>query len=502
MWKSSYSDIFSYVDDHEVFVKRGIFGKKLVNENNHRIVMPRKSKVKFMFTDNGVKLYVNGSELASETFDKIWFDSNNKKIMYASIKEKGTMKIDCSTGKHTPFCEDIRYNRTNAKYCIDMQGNILELHNDCTTTPTGLKKIEEHSDSVHIVCKDENGKYMVLDIITLKPIVDLGFEDGNVSCILINSAIGFDPTLRIVSNNRDHYLVDKNYEVLHSIKCDSVTKMNTENGPIKTVRCYDKERNKTTLINFDSISDKIIEIYEVNNLVCDIIMQNKKTYLITADQNNKMGIIDKDNNTIVPSKYDSINAEYIQSGKTGDSKYDYKNELLFTAENDHKKGLFDTEGKNILPCEYKDILLDKSFKLNDNYRFFAQNENDLYGVVNSKGKIEAEFVYEIPASVRYEKIGNKEVNSNLEYEQRQYEDALLLHNTKTNLTDYYVQYGQKCLIDENNADHQGYAPRTSTTEASKNKTRDPYRAVELGIKYGNMTAGVILESLEGDDKIF
>ena len=180
-------------------------------------------------------LYVSNSELASETFDKIWFDSNNPNIMYATVDEKGTMKIDCLTGKHTPFCSDIRYNLIDGKYCVDTQGNILKLNEDCITTETDLVRVEEKSDSAHMVCKNKKGNYVVLDITTLKPIIDKEFDSKDISCTHINQDIRNNPTLRIVSDKRDHYLVDKENKIIKAIRGDSVAKLGTGNHPKKIV---------------------------------------------------------------------------------------------------------------------------------------------------------------------------------------------------------------------------------------------------------------------------
>ena len=496
MWKSRYSDINSSSDE-KIKIKKGLFGKKVVNMQNEPIRLPKKSKVEFKIQDNGVKLYTNNSEISSETFDKIWVDKSNPNIIYASVDGKGTMKIDCTTGKHTPLCEDIRYNKTDAKYCVDMQGNILELNDDCTTTPTGLKKVEEHSDSAHMVCKDENGKYLVLDITTLKPIVNLGFEDENVSCTLINQSVDNIPTLRLVSSKRDHYLVDKNNEVLHSIQCDSFSKIHNYNGPIETLRFYDSERNKTTILNYDRVSNKITEMYEVDNLVEDIIIKDDKTYLITSDKNNKMGVVDKENNIIVPHKYNNLKAIELPTNKMiGYMEREY--ETMFEVENDDKKGIISEQGKEIVPCEYKDIKLDLSAKKDDSYRFFAENENGFYGVVGENNKIEADFVYKIGIKEFYQ-VGSKKYNDKMDAtSDKIYNSGLKLKNTKTGAYDYFSVYGNDCLIEAKDADikdmsHSSRRTKTKTVEVPKYSEDDIFfQGVINGAVIDNIPLGIML----------
>ena len=94
-----------------------------------------------------------------------------------------------------------------------------------------------------------------------------------------------------------------------------------------------------------------------------------------------------------------------------------------------------------MPCKYNKIDFELSIETKDNYRFFAENEKKLYGVINSDGKKEVDFIYEIGGIKSFYKVGDKKINDKAKWSSdKKYDSGLKLKNTKTGEYDYYLQH--------------------------------------------------------------
>ena len=169
--------------------------------------------------------------------------------------------------------------------------------------------------------------------------------------------------------------------------------------------------------------------FEVDNFVTDTYAFKAKEYYITTDKNEKIGVTDKNNKKIIPNKYENLSIQTVNQDK------------LICAEVDGKKGVYTLDGKNILPCEYKNIDFEESYKYEDKFKFLAQNDKDLYGVVNSNGKVEVVFKYEL---YTISKFYNNFIDKNSKEQKVQV--GLKLKNTTNGNTDFYVRNSENPIV--------------------------------------------------------
>ncbi len=106
----------------------------------------------------------------------------------------------------------------------------------------------------------------------------------------------------------------------------------------------------------------------------------KKNYGIVTKK-NKIGLVDKNNNIVIPFHYDSIEAGY-DNGK-------YINCLIVKKNN--KFGCINYQLKILLPCKYDEVVLKAEYKLPNSYEnykgySFAVNDNGAYFVIHQNGK--------------------------------------------------------------------------------------------------------------------
>ncbi len=481
---NSYSELNSH-KGYQVSIKSGLFGNKVVYRDTKKgIKMPKNSKVKIKPAESGVKLYVKGKELSPDIFYEIWF---RDQYMFASHGESGrTIKIDCLTGNHTPISEDIRTDYRGVNYCIDYDGNIFRINPDCTTIDLGLVRVNEDDHSVHMLCKKPNGKYILMDMETLEPIMANEFDNENVTCTLLDRTIDRTPILRFVSDGRNHYFIDKNYNVIKEVECDSVTVLNEY---VMAISCYDEKTNKSSILKFDLTTKELTDWFEVNNNALKIGRKDNQIYVITSDKNNKVGVVDEKDNSIIPNQYDSIENTELSSIQQDKNEFTTIKESMFCAQKDGKKGLFSMDGKNILPCDYKDFMIDFSYKLLDDYRFLAQDDKGNYGIVSANGKAETDFIYKLVHrdSVRdsISRVCSKTESEN--NGQKNYYYGLELKNTKTGGIDYFLQGAKNIIIEAKDADVY-YAGHESSEGVNSHKV-PRYTQDEI------FRAGVILSTV-------
>ena len=384
-------------------IKKGLFGKKLVSMGmkNNPIQMPRGSKVKVKIENDNIALYINNKLFNETQFDHFWFDEKKPNILYAKRgADDKIIMIDCLTGKHTPIAETIRNQGVNEPYLVDANGHILKINDDLTTTDTGLVRINESVGKLmsadNMVAKNANGKYVLLNPKTLELLIDKEFDNENIELALhIEGKYVNEPNLKVFSDEKDFYFLGKNDNLLGIFKADSISHFRSEEETIKTVRLYDKEKNITILIKLNTESNEIVETKQFNNLVCDYYIKDGKTYYITSDENRKMGVVDENDKQIIPNKYDTLEIKLMDSKESNNETINKESEKILWVEENDKKGIFSLDGKELLPCEYKEVVLEQSIKFNDTYRFFAQNKDDAFGVMNSKGEVEMDFNYKL-----------------------------------------------------------------------------------------------------------
>lgn len=105
----------------------------------------------------------------------------------------------------------------------------------------------------------------------------------------------------------------------------------------------------------------------------------------------RYGIIDKDDNIIVPFDYDWI-------GKVkGEFEERFAPEGLLVMRRSQYKGILDSRGSIIIPCEYEDVLLigEPYSEKNPNPQMcFIVKKNNLYGAIDLNGDVLLPSIYE------------------------------------------------------------------------------------------------------------
>ena len=144
-----------------------------------------------------------------------------------------------------------------------------------------------------------------------------------------------------------------------------------------------------------------------------------------------------------------------------------------------------------------------SVKNKDTYRFLAENENKLYGVVDSDGKIEADFIYEVGGVKGIYQVGSRKYNNNVKSRsEKKYNIGLMLKNTKTGEDDFYLPHEDNCVIDSKDADiyysaHENHSERTiQVPKYSDGEILS--QGLLNGIAIGNIPVGMMItESIMG-----
>lgn len=418
--------------------KKGIMGTKLFHEdkNTHKLTqikMPKKSKINLKVLDNYFMLFNEKEELAQDKFSEAYFDDSNPNIIIVRKNDRyySKMMVDCATGNHTPLLKSIEQD-----YCVDHNDNILKISKkDCSTSNTGLTRVNYDVREDFMLCKNQNGKYVFLNRNDLEPFFYKEFDNQDVKCTLkiYNSN---QLVLRVFTDKNQHYIVDNKQNILLKLNGDYVQEITTYNPndsrqKIQYFKCYDKEKNKTTLVKYNKTTDDIIETKVVDNDVQSIIINNDKTYLATYDKNKKTGLVDENNKVIIPHKYDSLKIRMIRS------KYYDDYHPIVESKLDNKVGVISLDGKTLLPCKYTEIDFSESRKYEDIFRFLAVDENKLYGVVNSNGQVEADFIYNHThyTAPFYDKGQNPAT----------YRHGLKLKNTQTGKEDFLTILEKDCV---------------------------------------------------------
>ena len=124
----------------------------------------------------------------------------------------------------------------------------------------------------------------------------------------------------------------------------------------------------------------------------------------------------------------------------------------------------------------------------------------MYGVINSDGKIEADFIYKVGDYVKtFHQVGSKKYNNSVKAtSDKKYDSGLMLKNTKTGKNDYYMQHEENCLIDSGDADiyysgHESRRTKTTTVQVPKYSEEDKFvQGIINGAVIDNIPLGMML----------
>lgn len=329
---------------------------------------------------------------------------------YGIINEFTQELIDCKYDEINDFTDSgYAIVKANSKYgVINSQGEEI--------LPTQYKQIadlEYFLDCEKIAILTKNLELQLYDLKTKNitnlgkiDSLDLNFDELNESLnssydyitnkFLSISAFNGDTALGTNKNNQP-ILVDKNLNIIKTFTYDN----------IDYIRYTIRDNSAISIENL---------IYEYYNYSQNIEIQINTDYFI-ACKDEKYGVIDVNENTIIECIYDQIipiNNQYLLVNK--DTKYgiiDYKgNEILSIEydfittyksneyaiiEKDSLYGITDSNGKQIIDFQYDDVK-----DIQDQYIIVEKNSK--YGVINFDGDILIDIIYESLEYTEYETI--------------------------------------------------------------------------------------------------
>ena len=150
---------------------------------------------------------------------------------------------------------------------------------------------------------------------------------------------------------------------------------------------FDKAKNRSFAYRYSPVSNKLIKVGTYTNEVIEHVTYKGKHYIITRDGNKKLGLVDKNNNVLIQNSHDAISLKLIDSKPFIEVKR--------KDSSGNTVGLYDPErGEFMLPPIYREIHYTISAEAQAGlYKFFVKDKNGLWGVVNSKNKVELPFMY-------------------------------------------------------------------------------------------------------------
>ena len=132
---------------------------------------------------------------------------------------------------------------------------------------------------------------------------------------------------------------------------------------------------KDGMYGFVSQKNKVIKPFQYNYIYA---LSGNMTYV---DQNNKVGVFNKDGNVMIPFEYDAIHATYYNHSVYKTSFPNIKN--IYIVEKDGKIGTIDDKNNVIIPIIYDGL---SGWVEYGPEAHFVKN-NDKYGIISHKGEI-------------------------------------------------------------------------------------------------------------------
>jgi len=204
----------------------------------------------------------------------------------------------------------------------------------------------------------KNSKWGVLDK-SLKLVVPLKFD-------MISQSLEVENYSFIAKNGNKYRILDKKANWILKTEFDSIEIVNDN-----FYLCY--LGYKKYLINDESklISDQYSAFYSLND-----------GFIVKKD--TKMGVVNFENNIVIPFDYDSIYAPHLTP--------------YFYASKGGRFGVIDLKGKTLIPFEYEGFWeSSENTKDKNNLHLIAQ-KNGKYGTINFKNKIVTPFIYDAISS--------------------------------------------------------------------------------------------------------
>lgn len=375
-----------YYDDY--VVKRKLFGYKLVDKQNKEInliganvtIKVNKRGVMFFKNKEPITPYLRGVEILSE------------EVVEGITEDGNRYMVNLKTGRATRGYKHMFSNFV----CGDdgvlyfLSPNLKMMQTQFIAEFDTLKRSKMFGQLRltpfnGIIVRDIYGKYGVINAITGANMVPFVFDNPNIKLsqlvftdkhnnkIILYEAVCKDRAL--VLDDKGNILLDTTPEQLPK-------KFNNN-----LFLAFDKAKNRSFAYRYSPVSNKLIKVGTYTNEVIEHVTYKGKHYIITRDGNKKLGLVDKNNNVLIQNSHDAISLKLIDSKPFIEVKR--------KDSSGNTVGLYDPErGEFMLPPIYREIHYTISAEAQAGlYKFFVKDKNGLWGVVNSKNKVELPFMY-------------------------------------------------------------------------------------------------------------
>lgn len=401
----------------EYTVKKSFWGKSIVDRSGEKYKLKNSAfKIK-IDKDNTFKFYHNGIAVTSSIVE--FSLANRENIVYAKTTDGAHLYIDTELGNVSP-----EFVHRDNNIIIDKDHNIVFMDDRYNATPTGYKTATNNNPSHlediynNVYAVNNEGKYGAICTETGKVkcpfIFDKPIERYNIETMYNNGG-----PVYTFSNDTTFALVNVNGEVILSgdIK-DMPTKVSRKNYFV----CTNKENNTSVLYDFDVKTKSLVSLGTHKGDVRSFERIENKYYIISYDENKKANLCnEKGEHYLDAGKYDKIYFKEV----TGDRRSSKRNVEIIVLEKDGLIGFYIPETNQLIEPQFKEFDHEFSGRAADgSYRFFAENKDYLWGVVDGNNNELLPFNYKHSTSYR-SCYGSKSGNYLLEVKEKEGETKLL-----------------------------------------------------------------------------
>lgn len=387
--------------------KKTLFGYVLTNtDKSGRVTthkLPKSSAFKIKEVENGFVFTINGN-VATPTLNEILVEGNT---YTCSTTNNTKVKLDIELGNVTP-----EYVSENGSLLVDAKGTIYSINHRLDTTRSDmLAELDDNNSAVfiddNVLCKNPDGTYQLIDarLNTLLPVdaespeISVEYSDNNGN--------------KVYRYNNKQYLCYANGRYKEFGLQYQFTSIPTGNPNYTHISAYDPEKNTSTNIILDTITNEFVREHILENVVKEVFYtKDNQPLYITKSLDNKVGVVDEYGNEVVPHEFDEISSESLKNN----------GEIVLKVTSATQVGVYSIDGEQLAEVKYDDINLKESDKVGEIYKFVA-NQDGLWGVTNSKGITEVKFEYKVDTANGRELHAYQETNDGREVPYLQLVDA-------------------------------------------------------------------------------
>ena len=367
--------------------KKFFLDKKLVDENGKKLDL-KYCSFDLEFVDDNRFCFVDENGVKTPVVDSIEMLSDGRYIGKTDHKSK--IILDLKLG----YCSPEFVQETKNGIYVDATGELFTLSTELKPEKIGLfTKVTEYENSYSLgseffynkvlTVKDKNGKCGVVN------------DKGKIVCPLVFDTLDISVkkvgTLYQYETNDKFVLTNKEGEIAY-VGQNGNGVVNKYDYNLNVLLVRDDNRNKSAIFKFNPQKQIMEKQSVINHSVTQCISIDNKNYYVTI-KNGAYGLVNEQGKQVLNNEYKSINLQKLKG----------KDYVLKLIGKNNKIGAFDLYNEKVIAnTVYSEIDFEESAKTkNGLYKFFANNDNFNWGVVNSNGEIEVPFEYKHSTSTKF-----------------------------------------------------------------------------------------------------